>query len=429
MLGGEPLHREGDDLLGVALGLLAGLLADVAGERARLGAGLVLDPLEQLPPGVLGSEPGNPLQASQLLADQLLDLGGAGLLGGLLALQRLEPPAQRLFLLLHLLGPPRRRLLALFGPAVGPVRLVPAPGQLPLTLLPPAKGFHLPLERRGGPGLVRLRGGFPDRVGGRGGGLRDDGGGGALAGAEVEPGGGEGEENSGGEPPEDGEEIGRGHVISARGPGAADGSVGGELRSRGPPPPLRGGKHAGQPLGQSGKPRGLIAVAAPGLEQLVGHREAGEQRRLVRVHRGDGTPDPGEGGVEICRHVTDILGRVLRAHRQLGASQRDPGRMAHGAHAASPVPCSSTKRIRVRSRSICSRTAAIRWWSSRFSLSRRPIRCRACCSSAPLAPPLPLLCPTSCSALRQRARQPASSSSTSASSRSRRSSSGVSGRS
>src|SRR5436309_209922 len=71
LLGGDPLNREGDDLLRFAVGVLPGLLRDVADQRPGLVARLVFDPLDQLEFGFLRRQAGDLLEPR---ADRLLAL-------------------------------------------------------------------------------------------------------------------------------------------------------------------------------------------------------------------------------------------------------------------------------------------------------------------------------------------------------------------
>jgi hypothetical protein len=117
VLGGDALHRHADDAARLAVGGLAGLFLDVAGEGCALAAGVVLDLLQQLAPGVLHREPGDALERHLLLLDEALRLRlGIG---------------ERLVARLELLGAPRDLLLLaveLLGTALEP----------PGTLLEPA---------------------------------------------------------------------------------------------------------------------------------------------------------------------------------------------------------------------------------------------------------------------------------------------------
>ena len=117
VLGGEPLGRDGDDPAGLAVGALLGLLLDVAHQRRGLAPGLVLDPLEDLPAGVLRRESGDPLQLGPLLLRQLVGLA-------------LARPERQLLL--------SQRLLALVEAPLAGVHLLDLPVLAPASAPPPA---------------------------------------------------------------------------------------------------------------------------------------------------------------------------------------------------------------------------------------------------------------------------------------------------
>jgi hypothetical protein len=71
LLGGHPLHGQGDDLAGALLALLAGLALDLPDDQRGLALRLVLDGHHQLGLRLVGGQPGDPLQD---LAALLLDL-------------------------------------------------------------------------------------------------------------------------------------------------------------------------------------------------------------------------------------------------------------------------------------------------------------------------------------------------------------------
>ncbi len=74
VLGGDPLHGEGDDLLRLALGGAAGGLADLAQPVRRLGLRLLLEPVDQLGLRLGGGHPGELLEPASLLAEHALEL-------------------------------------------------------------------------------------------------------------------------------------------------------------------------------------------------------------------------------------------------------------------------------------------------------------------------------------------------------------------
>src|SRR5918996_4799556 len=80
---------------------------------------------------------------------------------------------------------------------------------------------------------------------------------------------------------------------------------------------------AGQLVGEGGDAGGDVPVASPGLEQLVGDREPGQDRDLVAPHRGERVTYPLEGGVEIGRDFAGVFRRQLGADRVLLASNGD----------------------------------------------------------------------------------------------------------
>src|SRR5205814_6747061 len=61
-LGGEPLDREREDLLGFLVGALARLLLQVTGEGGGVVAGLILEPAKQLLLPVLSGDAGDLLR-------------------------------------------------------------------------------------------------------------------------------------------------------------------------------------------------------------------------------------------------------------------------------------------------------------------------------------------------------------------------------
>src|SRR5918995_3260009 len=81
---------------------------------------------------------------------------------------------------------------------------------------------------------------------------------------------------------------------------------------------------AGQLVGEGGDAGGNVPVASPGLEQLVGDREPGQDRDLVTLHRRERVTYPFEGGVEVGRDLAGVFRRQLGADRVLLASDGNP---------------------------------------------------------------------------------------------------------
>ncbi len=172
--GGRALDRDREHVAGAPVGLEPRLLVDPADHPGRVGAGLVLDPGQELVPRLAGGQPGDPLQLGELtVADRLelvLQLLGMGVAIG----DRLLAPAQllqpgidlslagdRALLDLGQLRPPRRELalelrlaLELFRPGCH-LRLAH------LLLRLPTRIREHPLRRRfrvGQPAGAQLRG-------------------------------------------------------------------------------------------------------------------------------------------------------------------------------------------------------------------------------------------------------------------------------
>ena len=81
-LGGDPLHRDRDDLAGPLVAFLAGRGLDVPDDRHGVPLGLVLDLLDQGLLGVLGGHAGDPLELATGPLGDLVDLlPGRGELG------------------------------------------------------------------------------------------------------------------------------------------------------------------------------------------------------------------------------------------------------------------------------------------------------------------------------------------------------------
>src|SRR5918995_543424 len=84
------------------------------------------------------------------------------------------------------------------------------------------------------------------------------------------------------------------------------------------------GEKAGQFVGEGGDAGGDVPVASPGLEQLVGDREPGQDRDLVTLHRRERVTYPFDGGVEVGRDLAGVFRRQLGADRVLLASDGNP---------------------------------------------------------------------------------------------------------
>ena len=144
VLRGEPLDGDGDDPPRLAVGVALGLLLDVAHQRRGLAPRLVLDALENLPPGLFRGEPGDPLQLDPLLLRQPVRPRprgrGAPAPAALSASSRL---AKRALPGLDLLELPLLRPGALFRPPLQPLPLLPAALHLAVEILPQLERLHL----------------------------------------------------------------------------------------------------------------------------------------------------------------------------------------------------------------------------------------------------------------------------------------------
>ena len=134
-----------------------GLLLDVAHQRRGLAPRLVLDPLEDLAPGILRGEAGDALELDALLLRQPVGLAlagcGAPAPAGVSASSRCAaaPLAG-----LDLLELPLLRPGPLVGPALQPLPLLPPPLDLAVELLPQLERLHLGREQQIRLGRFRL---------------------------------------------------------------------------------------------------------------------------------------------------------------------------------------------------------------------------------------------------------------------------------
>src|SRR5688572_13983097 len=133
MLCGDALDGESDDALGFAVGVFPGGLANLADSVGRVGVRLFLEPLDQFVLGVLGGHPGQLLQLSPLIADELLELLLAGHHDLFLPSELAGALADFLVALLEHVELAIEHAVALLDPFL-----------LALDLFPAAARFHLP---------------------------------------------------------------------------------------------------------------------------------------------------------------------------------------------------------------------------------------------------------------------------------------------
>ena len=136
----------------VPVGGAARLLLDVAHQGCGLAPGLVLDSLENLPPGILGGEPGDALQLDPLLLGQPVGLS-------LPAPETQLPLGQRLLTVrrsplpgIDLLQLPLLGAGPFLGAALQPVPFLPPPQDLSIEILPQLERLHLGAEQQVGLG-------------------------------------------------------------------------------------------------------------------------------------------------------------------------------------------------------------------------------------------------------------------------------------
>ena len=100
-----------------------------------------------------------------------------------------------------------------------------------------------------------------------------------------------------------------------------------------------GGQQPGELVCHRAQPPGDLPVAAPGLEQLVGDGERGQDGGLVALDHRKGIAHPLEGRIEVGRHFARVLGWQLGADDILLAADRHPHRiLGQSRHAAFPPP-------------------------------------------------------------------------------------------
>ena len=152
VLGAQPLDGHGDDSARVPVGGAARLVLDVAHQGCGLASGLVLDPLQNLPPGILGGEPGDALQLDPLLLGQPVGLS-------LPAPEAQLPLGQRLLTVrrsplpgIDLLQLPVLDAGPFLGTALQPVPFLPPPQDLSIEILPQLERLHLGAEQQVGLG-------------------------------------------------------------------------------------------------------------------------------------------------------------------------------------------------------------------------------------------------------------------------------------
>ncbi len=161
VVGGDALDGEGDDLLGLAVGVPAGLLLDLADPLGGGCTGLLLHGGHQLPARLVGAEAGERLQLLLYLGEAPAQLGGAllhrllaraGLAGALILRLRLLVEQQELAV---------ERLLPLLDPPLRPLDFVTPPRLLALPLLLRPEPFLLASQDAGLADVLRvlLRGG------------------------------------------------------------------------------------------------------------------------------------------------------------------------------------------------------------------------------------------------------------------------------
>src|SRR5581483_10492881 len=124
----------------------------------------------------------------------------------------------------------------------------------------------------------------------------------------------------------------------------------------------------------------LLALA----EELVGDREGGEDRRLVRLHNRRVANHVADRLVHVRRERARSLGRRIAADRVILPADRDPRRMLRPGHRVRSSCCCRRKRTRSSTRSVRPAASSSRARSSAFSASRRVTR-----SSAAASPPPP----------------------------------------
>ena len=149
VVGGDALDGEGDDLLGLALGVAARLLLDLADALRGVGAGRLLHVVHQLAARLVGAEAGERLQPVLHLGEARAQLLLAGLHPLLAARERLGALVLLLLLLVEDGELAVQRLLALLQPPLEALDVFAAAALLALPLLAGADRLFAPLEHLG----------------------------------------------------------------------------------------------------------------------------------------------------------------------------------------------------------------------------------------------------------------------------------------